>query len=82
MIGCCCLKDVDALKHKEPELMMVTQAKELMAEVINGFFDLYKNLLATNGLHNQLHCILNLDEMNLNTDRQGEIVFIIKQTKD
>lgn len=75
-------RHADVLKRRKPEILTLARAKGLTVDVVNGFFDMYEEVLRDNGLSDQPHRIFNLDETGLNTDRRSDAVFVSKKTKD
>ena len=70
------------LKQRKPEILTIARAEGLTHRVLHSFFDIYEDLLEANNLKTKPHCIFNLDETGLNTDRRSEAVFVNKDAKN
>ena len=72
----------EQLNRRKPEILTFARAEGLTTSVLNAFFDMCEDILDTNNPKNKHHCIFNLGETRLNTNRRSEALFVPKSTKD
>ena len=71
----------DAIKRAKPENLSTARSESLTKSVVDNFFNMYEKLIEENNFSKRPHCIFDLDETGLNTNRIMEKLFFEKESR-
>lgn len=66
---------------RKPELLTKARAKDMCEETANAFFNIYENVLLSNGLLKEPGRIFHLHETGLSTDPRSSKIFLQKESR-